>query len=139
MSKAILILLWILRPALRRFRKAELAAAICVAGLYELRTKWDGLRIALRSEEDPEISRHVAEERLEICKACRIFDPVLQTCGSAIKDYGKPLAEQRGCHCHVPTFVHTSHNCYLFDLGHLTDVEPEGWPTRLNSFPLPPL
>lgn len=139
MSKVILVLLWILRPILRRWRKAELAAAICVAGLYDLRTKWDGLRAALRSEADPEISRHVAEDRLELCQSCNIFDPVLQTCGSAIKNYGKPPAEQVGCECHVPTAVQVAHNCWLYDRGTLTDLEPSGWPARLNSFPLPNL
>jgi hypothetical protein len=131
MGRAILIILRLAGPLLRRSRRLELAAAICVAGLVDLREKWDGLRAALKTKQ--EVSDELRGERLEICRSCRLFDPLMSTCGSALKDYGKPPAMKAGCHCCMTVAAGTLHNCWLFDQGELTDLE-DGWPTRLNSF-----
>lgn len=132
MSKVLLILIRLGRPVFKRLPKAELAAAICVAGIVDLREKWDGLRAALKTTQ--EVSDELKEKRLAVCRGCRIFDPLLHTCGSAIKDMGKPPADRAGCYCAMRIAAGTAHNCWLFDRGSLTGNDPGGWPSELNSF-----
>ncbi len=131
MGKIILFVLRLLRPILRRSRKLEFVTAVVVAWLADWKEKWDALREALRLEY--EVGEELRLERIAVCRSCPIFDPLLQTCGSALADIGKIPDEKRGCHCHVPTAAAQLHNCWAYDQR--DRIFKYGWKTDLNSFP----
>lgn len=69
--------------------------------------------------------------RLLACRACELFNPTTETCGTAGETYHNPLTlkpEPLGCWCYMPVKAAFLSNCWAWRKG--LDI---GWPAELNT------
>jgi len=63
-----------------------------------------------------------------------MFNPELQTCGTARETFFSPSARQvlpLGCWCYMPIKAALRCNCWLYDVS----AGQAGWPPELNDYP----